>query len=209
VDVPVNQVQLEIHPTGTCTEEPARFPWQEADPAPAPPPLALTETDGLVGVRVDPKSGQLERVEARGQAAFVLKVSRRRLSAELVLIARGESALVNGVPAPPLAVLSVGDSLGLGPGLLAHVTERVTPYVGPPVGELIGKKCAHCRIPAGPETRVVTHRCGVLYHYETAESHPQTPEHERLNCFEKVSACLSCKRELTLQPHLAWDPRSL
>lgn len=207
----VYPVRFEIHSAGGCQDQGdnEQLPWRAMAPPDPPPPFTVTESDGLVWATLDPSSGQLERVESREQATLSLRVARRKLNAELVLIALREPVLVNGIPAPPLMVLAIGDSVVLGPGRLAHITERVVPFVGRPAGELIGRKCAHCRIPASAETRVVTHRCGALYHCETAESHPEVSEGDRLNCYEKVSACLSCKRELTQQPYLAWDPRSL
>src|SRR5205823_5172789 len=79
----------------------------------------------------------------------------------------------------------------------------------PPAGELVGKQCPFCRIPADTTTRVVTCRCGVLYHHETAESHPHVSEGERLKCFEMIRACLSCGRPVTAHDYLVWDPASL
>lgn len=208
----LKQTQFEMHSTSFFPDEfleADRLPWQESAPAPLPPPLVVTDADGLTFAALHREEGRLVRVESAQEADFALKVARRKLNGELVLMALGEPVLVNGVPAPPLVVLSVGDAVTLGAGHLAHVTERVIPYVGPPTGELIGKKCAHCRLAATAETRIVTHRCGVIYHHETEESHPHLAKEDRLNCFEKVGTCHSCKREMNLHPHLVWDPRSL
>ena len=74
---------------------------------------------------------------------------------------------------------------------------------------MIGMKCPFCKIAITADARVATCRCGVVYHDETAESHPEIPEQDRLNCLSKVRACLSCSRTVTLEESLVWDPGTL
>jgi len=94
----------------------------------------------------------------------------------------------------------------ISPGVHTYVTQRIRPHVGPPLPSMIGQKCPFCRIPIDKDTSVVSCRCGVVYHKETAESHGHVEAADRLNCFEKVRACLSCNRPVTLNESLVWDP---
>ncbi len=204
--------QFEIHPGSRLGEEPADaapLPWHEQQPPKSPPPVAIQEADGLIYVGIDPATGKLERVADAENAIAALQVVRRRLSSDLAMIALKEGLRVNGLPATPFSVLAVKDSLVLSAGSLSYVTERFRPFIGAPADGLIGKKCPYCRIPVQGTSRVVTCRCGAPYHWETAESHPDVPDADRLKCFEKVKTCLSCNRELTTEERLVWEPTSL
>jgi hypothetical protein len=178
-----------------------------AQPDLAAPPLQIGEGDETVWINVDPATGQLVRVDGPRAAVAGLRVVPRRLSPALVLLARNDGILVDGLPALPLTVLATKDGLVVGPGCLVHVTERVRPHVGPPGEDLLGKKCPFCKIAIDADTRVVTCRCKAAYHHETKESHPH--EKEPLTCFEKVQACLVCGRPLTTESYLTWNPATL
>jgi hypothetical protein len=204
--------QFELHLTGAGAEENALLqclPWSAAAPVPSLPPLAIGEEDGLIWVGADPRSGQLKRQAEQKGAHIGLRVVRRRLGASLAMFALSEEVLVNGLPALPLTVLTTRDSVVLAPGCLCYVTERVRPFIGAPAVDLLGKQCPFCRLPAEAKSRIVTCRCGALYHHETAESHPELAEADRLHCFEKVQSCLSCGRPLSVSEYLVWDPSSL
>lgn len=135
----------------------------------------------------------------------------RRLGPALAMIPRRKNVLVNGVPALSFQVLSPRDGLLLRPGLHTYVTERFRPYVGPPTDEMLSRKmrCPCCQIPLDKSTRVVTCRCGVAYHWEDAESHPEVDADDRLDCFAQIRVCLSCKRPVTLGDSLVWDPATV
>ena len=90
-----------------------------------------------------------------------------------------------------------------------YITERIKPHVGPPSEEQQKQKCPFCRLATDSTTRVVTCMCGAAYHWETADSHPNTPENDRLRCFEKIQNCLSCGRQLSKEETLVWDPATL
>jgi hypothetical protein len=209
----MNQSQFEIHAITSVIEsqhDGAELAWHDAQPSPRLPVLTVAEADGLVRVKVDPRDGRLGRVEGDGDAVVAFRVIRRRLGPSLAMVALREGAFVNGLPALALSVLGAKDSLVLAPGCVAYVTERIRPFVGTPADELVGKKCPMCRLPVDGKTRVVACRCGAPYHAETAESHPDVAEADRLRCIEKVKACLSCGRpEVTVKEYLVWDPASL
>jgi len=176
---------------------------------PAPAPLVVTPGNTLYA-SVDPDSGQIRQIETVSEALAVFRmVARGRLGNALAMISRAGDILVNGLPALPLAVLAAKDSLTLGPACLCYITERIKPHVGPPSEEQQKQKCPFCRLATDAFTRVVTCMCGAAYHWETAESHPNTPENDRLRCFEKIQNCLSCGRQLSKEETLVWDPATL
>ena len=181
------------------------------EPVPAIPPsvLAITEGEGSVGVALNPQGHGLMQAAQSEDAVLEVRVVRQRMSAYLALLPLRPDVLVNSLPVSGLAVLTSGDSLVPAPGCLCHITERVRPYIGPPVGDLLRKKCPFCLLPLTAQTRIFVCRCGAPYHHETAESHPKMIEEERLRCFEKVRACLSCSRAIVAEEYLVWDPRSL
>jgi hypothetical protein len=182
-------------------------PGQSAPAAPAP--LAVSPAETLL-VTVDGTSGELRKTENSSQAVAAFRTVRRgRMGNALAMLALGEDILVNGLPALPLAVLAPKDSITLGPGSLCYITERIKPFVGQPSGDLLKQKCPFCRLLTDASTRIVTCQCGAAYHWETADSHPQTPENDRLRCFEKIHNCLSCGRQLSKEETLIWDPATL
>lgn len=208
----MSQSVFELHTTGVLGDdslEVNRLPCHDS-PAPAQlPPLMLDDLRVPVWVGVDQRTGRLERVVDARQAVAAFCEAPRRLKSDLAMVALKDDILVNGLPALPVTVLGAKDSLALAPGCLCYVTERVRPFVGTPSGELLGKKCPVCRIPADDKTRVVTCQCGALYHHETKTSHPDVADEDRLSCFEKVQVCLVCGRPVTMDEYLVWDPSSL
>jgi len=172
-------------------------------------PLIVRPGD-TVFVSVDQETGQPKVVDQVAQALAVFRmVQRGRLGNALAMISRADDILVNGLPALPLSMLAPKDSLTFGPGCLCYITERIKPHVGPPSDEQQKQKCPFCRLATDSITRVVTCMCGAAYHWETAESHPNTPENDRLRCFEKIQNCLSCGRQLSKEETLVWDPATL
>ncbi len=205
--------QFELHATAVADQEPVDIwdmAWKEQqDAKDQTPPFVVTRDDGLVWATLDQEQGGLRRVDSGSDAAVGLRVLERRFSNDLAMIAKPGQARVNGLEALPFSVLDTKDSVLLSPGRLFYVTERVRPHVGPPTEEMLADKtlkCPFCRMRPTAETRVVSCRCGAVYHHETAESHPEKKAEERLNCFAKVQACLSCGRKMSLEEYLIWDP---
>jgi hypothetical protein len=114
--------------------------------------------------------------------------------------------LVNGMAPLSFSLLLPRDTVVLSPDFHCYVTRRIRPFVGPPPPELLGKKCPCCRIPFSADAQVISHLCGLYFHYETEASHPDTPESDRLNCAAKLKACLSCHRPISPSEFLVWEP---
>ena len=209
-------VSFELHAVQIAAEEQTdvwSLPWQESQQKEAASKrlLSLTATDGMVWLDVDEKRRELRRVARGKKASLGLQVLKRTLSEELALVQQGQQHMqINATPAMRFALVNTKDSLLLAPGFLAFVTQRIQPHVGSPTAAMIAQKtlkCPFCQMNFTEDTRVVSCRCGCVYHDETAKSHPELAENDRLNCFEKVKGCcLNCHRPLTLDEYLVWDP---
>ncbi len=214
----MNGMSWELHTTvfaGGADLEPTDLPWCETLQSDrslqmSPPPLVVGADDGLVWAKVvQGAGGRIEKVAAPNEAdaGFCpLAVGRKHY---LGLLPIRSGILVNGSPSLSFNVLTTRDSVLLRSGFIAYITSRVLPFVGKPTDDLLGKKCRFCGIPIEKNTRVVACACGQPFHHETAESHPEIgSEQERLGCFEKVSKCLTCGKDLAIEPFLLWDPGS-
>jgi len=208
---PLNLGRFELHAVsgGGGDADLAAAPWGAEAPARSKAEAVISPEDGVAWTRLKETDEGLIRILSREEAVAGFRVVRRRLGAALAMIVQGEGVLVNGVPALPLAILSVKDSLVLAPGRHYYVTQRLKPYIGTPPGHVLNKPCPFCQIPLTDDTRIYLCPCGAAYHYETAESHPDVEESERLNCFGKIEKCLSCSRRLSLEEFLEWDPATV
>lgn len=192
----------------------AGTPWQEelVNQSPSAAVIQFPVEEGLdaVWVAIDEATGRPCRAGDGQDAVAGFTVIKRRLGLALAMTTADHAGvLVNGLPALRFTVLSPRDSVVLSPGMHSYITERVRPHVGAPTEPMIGLKCPFCKIAVDADTRVAACRCGVLYHAESAESHPAIAEEDRLNCLSKVRACLSCSRPVALEEFLVWDPGEL
>lgn len=177
------------------------------EPATSVIPLRFdVEASVITWIGADAERGALCAVddEANGVAGFT--VVHRRLGPALGMVARNPGLLLNALPALDFHTLMPRDCLILVPGVMTYVTERFFPHAGPPLPEHLRLRCPCCKIEVSSDTRVVSCRCGCVYHNESAESHPDLEAEDRLNCFEKVRICLSCNRPLSVDPILVWSP---
>ena len=171
--------------------------------------VALQIPEGqTVRAVVDHASGRLVPAADDAQQAMSFCSVPRKLSHQLAMFDHPGGALVDGLPALRLALLGAKSMLVLPDGCVTYVTERIVPYVGPPSDQMIKarQKCAYCKLPFDESTRVVSHRCGAVYHDETAETHPDVTEKDRLGCLQQIGHCLCCRRPISLEPYLVWDP---
>lgn len=206
---PLNLGRFELHALAGDNQAPdelAAAPWADHRSPPSRAKAVIAPDDRLVWVQFAPTGNGLSRTEQREEAVAGFCVVRRRLGSALAMIVQGEGVLVNGAAALPLSVLSVKDSVVLGPGRHFYVTQRLRPHFGSPPQFLLNKLCPLCQIPITNDTRIYLCPCGAPYHHETAESHPQVEAGERLDCYAKVEKCLSCGRRLTFEEFLEWDP---
>jgi hypothetical protein len=204
---PLNLGRFELHAlVAEAAPDVAASPWADSTPVVSQAEVSISGEEALVWARLNKTNDGLSRTRDRDEAVAGFRVVRRRLGSALAMVVRGEGVLVNGAPALPLAVLSVKDSVVLAPGRHFYVTQRLKPYLGAPPSGVLNKPCPFCQIPITDDTRIYLCPCGAPYHHETAESHPQIEENERLNCFAKIEKCLSCGRRLTLDEFLEWDP---
>lgn len=167
------------------------------------------EQDHAIRVGIEKGTGCPCPVTDQQDSIAGFAVIKRRLGSALTMTTHRGGVIVNGLPALSFTVLLPRDSVVIAPGVHSYVTERIRPYIGAPLPESIGVKCPFCRIPVTHDTRVVSCRCGVVYHHETEESHGAINEKDRLDCLSKIRVCLSCSRPVTLEESLVWDPETL
>lgn len=101
---------------------------------------------------------------------------------------------VNGLPAPPLAVLSIRDEIRIGPATVLHLTVYRKPDVGSVPPDRVGEKCPTCRTPVSAGDTVYTCLCGQILHLQGEE----VPAEERLACARTVKSCPGCSRRIRL-----------
>jgi hypothetical protein len=120
----------------------------------------------------------------------------------LMLNAPGSRARVNGVPAPLVAPLSIGDQVAVDAHSVLHVSrlQSVAP-VHPPAG-IVGTTCEICLVPFTAKTLVVRcPYCGNARHMEGED----VPEEDRLVC-ASFGACPHCQAELPASDGYAYWP---
>ncbi len=171
-------------------------------------PFSISMGESFVRVRVDERSGELQRVAELSESSVVFSVIGDSQSRHLGMTALHDGVLVNGLPALPFSILASRDVIKLGPSLF-YLTERFTPHVGPPTVKMLGRQCRFDKIPVDEKTWVVSCWCGEVYHHETDGTHPSLPDEERLDCLSKIKKCQTCGRKLTTVPYLTWDPETL
>jgi hypothetical protein len=118
----------------------------------------------------------------------------------LCLPPRSARLRLNGRPAPPVALLELGDELQVG-GFTVYVSEHLGGGAVPVPAELVGSPCGLCRLPFAAGTDVARCRCGEVLHLEG----PPKPEAERLEC-ALLGDCPTCSRPLKLAGGWAWLP---
>jgi hypothetical protein len=125
----------------------------------------------------------------------------------LLVSPRGQRVRINGLAAPPVAVLGVRDELQVDDGPVIHVTEYRRPRIETPTGRLLAAKCGLCRVALTKTTTVLIHKCGVALHLETASIESTTePEGERLTCATEAGDCPSCAKPVDLEEGYTWLP---
>jgi hypothetical protein len=147
----------------------------------------------LVEIAADELSGHV----------FVFDVALSAAGEQLMMFSGPERGMrVNGLPAPILSPLVLGDQLRTPDGHLLHVSRRIqTDPVRPP-DRLIGQSCGVCLVPFVRETRVLLcSSCGAARHMEGEEVDPD----ERLEC-GALGACPQCLSETPEFGELAFVP---
>ena len=115
----------------------------------------------------------------------------------------GLRLLVDGLPAPPVVRLAVGQRVDLPPGVTLHVS-GLAGAVGPLDAELAGDPCPVCRVPLAAGDRAwVCPRCAAALHQQGEE----VPAADRLACAGLSNTCPSCQGPVDAAGGLIHDPR--
>jgi hypothetical protein len=109
-------------------------------------------------------------------------------------------ALVNGLPAPRVAVLKEKDIVCWNDEVSFHVTIFHRPKIGDPAPEAQGRECPVCRVPIEEKSRIYTCPCGVTYHCED-----DRPDGLECAALRAPSGC-TCGRPIVLQEGYSFLP---
>ena len=180
-----------------------------ADETPDPTPFVLTASEGVVwGERAGDEVSTITKAARPGRGPHVVgfKIVRQPVGSKLLVITP-DGALVNGLPALPVAVVQSGDLLSLG-GVLHYVSERIRPCVGRPTEAMIASgTCGRCRLPFDERSWVCAcGRCGSVQHMELDDKTPHLAKGDRLMCFGH--RCPACNLPTSTDPFLTFDPHS-
>ena len=127
----------------------------------------------------------------------------------LLLLSPGRQLpLINGLAAPPVALLHMKDEVLFckSGSYAAHVTLFIRPRIGPPVEIHVGKKCPVCKTGIRQDSITYTcHFCGQVLHCESS-----TPPHEdHLNCATICGNCPICLTPIQQEHGYAYLPEFL
>jgi hypothetical protein len=108
----------------------------------------------------------------------------------LVIVSDGPRVLLNGHPAPAIAVARAGDEVAVDgfEGVRLHLALYRPGAVRSAGEELCGRECALCLTRFSAENRVFVCSCGTALHVDDGE----------LNCARAVMHCPDCRREIRL-----------
>jgi len=110
----------------------------------------------------------------------------------LLLTPPGSGIRRNGLPAPVLGTLALGDRVTLDADITLHVSRMQSAEPVPPPPEIIGEPCAVCSLAFEPQTLVLLCAyCGEPHHLESEA----VPAATRLEC-ALLGACSNCGRDL-------------
>jgi len=175
--------------------------------APPPPPEWLSVDDGLSFLVVEPgRAPRLTGERPSGDpGAFVLELARDARGPSLLLVSpNGQAPLVNGRPAPPVALLDERDEVRFEDSDYAlHVTTFAHASTGPVPEAFVGKTCLLCRSAFKPgQGAYLCYHCGLPLHLEGED----VPEERRLLCASLSSACRRCARPVALREGYTYLP---
>jgi hypothetical protein len=124
----------------------------------------------------------------------------------LLLFSPGrEPPIINGFPAPPVALLKMRDEVMFcnSSAYVAHVTLFIRPQIGPPPDHRIGKKCPVCKTEFHPDSMTYTCQfCGQILHSQK-EGHSNA---EDLNCANFCRNCPICETPIQHKDGYAYFP---
>ena len=111
----------------------------------------------------------------------------------------------NGMPAPPVCVVQVGDQLEIDGRCVLHASIFVRPYLGPPKPERVGTSCPFCTTPICADRHVYECPiCQIVMHADTKE----VDEQERLECHLLASTCPACQHPIVLTEGFVYVPET-
>ncbi len=122
----------------------------------------------------------------------------------LMITAPGARVRLNGLPAPLVASLALGDQVSLGRDAVFHVSRIQRAAAAPPPPEIVGVECSVCLVEFSQETDVVLcPKCRKARHLEGEA----VPREQRLSC-ATLGACPHCQTETPRSDGFAYWPEA-
>ncbi len=137
---------------------------------------------------------------------FVFQPIWNNSDSHLLMVCPGRNRpMINGVPAPPIALLNVKDDI-LFPNafeFLAHVSIYTRPRLGPVPENRIGSKCPLCRSTLLENTPTYTcYRCGQAIHYKLHGN----ADSDALDCANVCDNCPVCRAPIYIDDGFVYLP---
>jgi len=171
--------------------------------------IEIPDNGGLVAVN---GSGLPQIVDTSRYGAdniFVFQPFWNTYASHLLMVCPGRSRpLINAMPAPPIALLTVKDEI-LFPNAsewVAHVSIYSRPRLGPAPENRIGRKCPICRSKLSKKTNTYTcYQCGQVLHYKAGRNSRSVS----LDCANICNSCPVCRAKIYLNDGYVYLPDSL
>jgi hypothetical protein len=141
-----------------------------------------------------------------GWAALIEPVHGRSRQPAMLFTPPDDCALLNGVPCPPVALLSAADQVQLG-DYVVHVALFNRPALGPVPAELVGQSCPICRRRFAEGSYVyVCHQCHATALHDIPPGKAASESEDLLDCVRMCSECPACNAPIMLDEGYAHYP---
>jgi len=121
----------------------------------------------------------------------------------MMLVPGDRTIHLNGVTAPPVTLLRIGDQLEWNGATVLHLSAFRRPYLGPARPDDLGQECPVCRVRFTEQSVVlVCVHCGAVMHCESQAPGSDAP----LECARLSTECPRCGHELVTEEGFAYVP---
>jgi len=171
--------------------------------------IKIPDNGGLVAVNGSCPPQIVDTLCYNADNIFVFQPFWNTFDSHLLMVCPGRNRpLINAVPAPPIALLTVKDEI-LFPNAsewIAHVSIYSRPCLGPAPENRIGRKCPICKSELLTKTDTYTcYQCGQVIHYKAGGSSNSVS----LDCANICNNCPVCRAKICLSEGYVYLPESL
>jgi hypothetical protein len=171
--------------------------------------LEIPNRGGYLTVKSKQSPRLVKRFSGDLNNLFVIQPLWEKSPPRLFILSSGnEYPLINGVSAPPVALLHIKDEILFTKDckIVGHVSLYIRPRIGSPPVQRIGKKCPICR--SEFKTNCITYTCLVCSQVVHCEGTGISNDNG-LNCAEISKRCPTCKQPIYRDPGYIYFPEFL